>query len=387
MRVLPKAHIESEIEGDELEALSSANAKLSYLRRLSVLLTSVFPIIGGPYMTLQKGLIVVAGLTMANVAYAEEIPSNKELFRMLKEQQRTISELRAELKQTKQEQRAAGTNPRREGETAARQAGREAARETVAAPAPAQAYAMYTNGPAVPSARGAYASIFGGGGIRSGNNVSQLGTVFFIEAQGGPMAVNAKGQTNSNTVGFVGAHIGHEWSYGSRLLPALEIEGLYLARSKQNATLENPNPRIAEQTFDVGFSTHTAVVLANTVIGFRTPYQSVTPYIGVGIGAAYTSIDDASSTQINPLEAGFNHFNSGTSSSAWSFAAQAKAGVRVALGNNAYLFGDYRYLYVGSADHLLGSTDYPTHAPTSPWTARVGDTSYNLATFGMGVSF
>src|SRR5262245_19821045 len=139
-------------------------------------------------MTVRKCVIVVAGLMTASVAHAEDIPSNAELFRMLKAQQQTISELRAELKQARQERRPAVTSQSRAVEATARSAGPEAAREAVVAATVAQAHAMYTRGPAVPSAlgRGAYFSVFGGGGVRSSSSVSQLGTVFFTEAEGGP---------------------------------------------------------------------------------------------------------------------------------------------------------------------------------------------------------
>jgi hypothetical protein len=341
-------------------------------------------------MTVRKGLIVVAGLMTASVAHAEDIPSNAELFRMLKAQQQTISELRAELQQARQERRAAGTSQRREVQTTAKQAGREAAREAMAATTVAQAHAMATSRPAVPPAlgRGAYASLFGGGGVRSSSDVTQLGTVFFTEAQGGPLAVNATGRGSSGGVGFVGAHIGHEWAYGSYLLPALEIEGFYMARSRQNATLNNPTDRLAGHTFDDTFPMDMAVLLANVVVGFRTPYQGVTPYIGGGIGAAHVSINGATSTQTSPPEADVNHFNSNPDSSAWTFAAQAKAGVRLALGNSgAYVFGEYRYLYVGSVDQIFGSTAYPAHAATTQWTVRSGETSYHLAAGGIGFGF
>jgi len=124
------------------------------------------------------------------------------------------------------------------------------------------------------------------------------------------------------------------------------------------------------------------------VVGFRTPYQSITPYIGGGIGAANVSINGATSTQIDPPEAGINHFNASPDSSAWTFAAQAKAGARLALGDSgAYLFGEYRYLYVGGVNQVFGSTVYPGHAPTSPWTTSFGGTSHHLAAGGVGFSF
>jgi opacity protein-like surface antigen len=234
-------------------------------------------------------------------------------------------------------------------------------------------------------ARGAYVSLFGGGG-GSISTFTQFGTVFFPEAMGGPLSVNATGRPNTSGVGFVGLQIGHEWSYGASLLPALEIEGLYLAGT-QRARLDNPSNRLPEHTFDNTFPMRNAVFLANVVLSFRTSYQSVTPYVGGGMGAARIAINGANSAQINPPESGINHFNSGADSSAWGFAAQAKAGVRLALGNGAYVFTEYRYLFVGSTDQIFGPTDYPTHAPTTHWTVRFGDMSNHLAAGGIGFKF
>ncbi len=156
----------------------------------------------------------------------------------------------------------------------------------MAATPSAQAYAMYTKGPAVlpTPGRNVYVGVFGGGGSRSSSTVSQFGTAFFPEAVGGPMAIDATGSTSSGGVGFVGAHLGYEWSYGAYLQPALEIEGFHLAGNQQRATLVNPTARLEEHAFDTTFPTRTTVLLANMVVGFRTPYQSITPYIGGGIG-------------------------------------------------------------------------------------------------------
>jgi hypothetical protein len=344
----------------------------------------------GYQMTARKCFIVAAGLMATSAVHADDIPSNAELFSMLKAQQQTISELRAELKQAKQERRTATPREAREAVPAARPAGRDAAKETVAAAPPAQAYAMYNKGPAVlpASGGGAYVGVFGGGGSRSSSTISQFGTAFFAEAVGGPLAIDATGRTSSGGVGFVGAHLGYEWSYGAYLRPALEIEGFYLAGNQPRATLVNPTDRLAEHTFDDTFPTRTTVLLANMVVGFNTPYKSITPYIGGGIGAANVSINGATSTQTDPPEVGVNHFNSSPGSSAWTFAAQAKAGARLALGDSgAYLFGEYRYLYVGDVNQVFGSTTYPTHAPTSPWTTSFGGTSHHLAAGGVGFSF
>ena len=123
------------------------------------------------------------------------------------------------------------------------------------------------------------------------------------------------------------------------------------------------------------------------VVSFPTSYPGVTPYIGAGIGAARVAVVAQTSLQVAPPEPGVNHFNSDTSSYAWTFAGQLKAGVRLALGSNAYVFGEYRYLYIGATDQTFGSTVYPFHAPTSPWTVNMDATSYSLATAGIGLNF
>ncbi|MGV8996742.1 MAG: outer membrane protein [Parvibaculaceae bacterium] len=348
-------------------------------------------------MIMRQGLIVGASLMMASVAHAESVPSNAELFKMLKAQQETISELRAELKQVKQEQRHAVADQRDTVVTTSRQSAGQVSGSQVSGGAvavAAQEPVTYTEGPAaVPKAqgRGAYVSLFGGVGSGGGSNVNQSGTVFFVEAVGGPLAVDANGKTENRSVRFGGAHLGYEWSYHSRLgfdlMPAIEFEGLRLASADYHGTLSNPNVRTVEQTFDDSFSMSTNVFLANAVFGIRTPYESITPYIGGGVGAALVTINGATSSQLNPAEPGINHFNAGSDSSAWTFAAQAKAGVRVGLGDSAYVFGEYRYLYVGAVDQGFGSTSYPTHAATSPWVVRFGDTSYNLFNVGVGVGF
>jgi opacity protein-like surface antigen len=236
------------------------------------------------------------------------------------------------------------------------------------------------------SARGVYFGGFGGGGFSTEAEVTQFGTVFFTEAEGGPLAVNAKGKSDGDGVGFVGAQVGYEFSRGSAVLPAFEVEGFYLDTGTRSATLQNPSNRIAEHTFDNTLPMNTTVFLTNLVLSFPTAYHGVTPYIGGGIGGALVSVDGAKSLQTNPSEGDINHF-SNTDSSAWTFAAQAKAGVRVALNHSAYVFGEYRYLYVGSTDQVFGSTNSPVHAATSAWTVRVDDASYHLATAGIGFDF
>lgn len=239
----------------------------------------------------------------------------------------------------------------------------------------------------VDPARGVYVGVFGGGGYGSSTDITQLGTAFFVEAQGGPLAVNAKGSTGGGGVGFVGGQVGYEFSHNALMLPAFELEGFYLSSGTRSGTVRNPNDRLGEHNFDDSFKVNNSVFLANMVVSFPAVRWGVTPYVGVGIGAARVAANGADSLQVDPPEPGVNHFNSDTDSEAWTFAAQIKAGARLAISSNAYLFGEYRYLYVGSVDQTYGSTVYPFHAPTSAWTVNMDSTSYSLATAGIGVNF
>lgn len=236
-------------------------------------------------------------------------------------------------------------------------------------------------------ARGIYVGAFGGGGFGSSTDFTQLGTAYFIEAQGGPLAVNARGSTDSGGVGFVGGQVGYEFSHNSLMLPAFELEGFYLSTGTRSGTANSPTDRLDEHTFDDSFKINNAVFLANMVVSFPTSWHGLTPYVGGGIGAARVAANGADSLQVAPPEPGVNHFNSDTDSEAWTFAAQIKAGARLPIGSNAYLFGEYRYLYIGATEQTYGSTVYPGHAATSPWTVNFDATSYSLATGGIGINF
>lgn len=238
--------------------------------------------------------------------------------------------------------------------------------------------------------RGTYVGVFGGGGASNVNGVNQIGTALFPPSKGGPLVVSAVGRSNDRGAGLVGVQIGHELS-GSQegawgLMPAGEFEAYYFAGT-QRALLDNSNSRLPEHDFDDTFPMNNAVFVTNAVVSLRTPSPYLTPYIGGGIGAAAITINGANSPQVSPPEAGVNHFNSGTDASSWSFAAQAKTGLRVQLTARAFLFTEYRFLYVGSTTYVFGQTQYPTHAPTSPWTVRFGDMCNHFAVAGLGFTF
>ncbi|OAI40010.1 hypothetical protein AYO40_00960 [Planctomycetaceae bacterium SCGC AG-212-D15] len=240
-----------------------------------------------------------------------------------------------------------------------------------------------------------YVGIFGGGGGSSNVNATQNGTALFTVGGPpdglGPLAVISDGTTSSQGTAIFGMHIGREWSPGAPdndwgVRPAAEFEAYYLGTTL-NGTLNNPTPRLPEHNFADNFPVNSGVFLANAVISLRTPLRRVSPYVGGGLGSAFVTIHNANSPQVAPPEAGVNHFNSGPNSSSWSFATQAKAGVRVALTERWSVFAEYRFLYLGQTEYTFGPTVYPTHAPTTPWNVHLGGISEHLAVGGLEFNF
>lgn len=235
-----------------------------------------------------------------------------------------------------------------------------------------------------------YIGAFGGENFSNRTSLSQRGTAFFEEAVGGPLAVDAKGHSHKKTSGFGGAQIGYEWAQNSfncgnsgwNITPAAEVEAIFYRHTKKGDLL-NPSIRLYEHDFRNTFPMHVGVYFINGVISLNNPCWKFSPYIGGGIGAANISIRKADSLQVAPLEAGINHFNSKRSDTAWTFAAQAKAGVRYNVFERFHIFGEYRFLYVDSSRYILGSTVYPNHAPTSTWNIDVGNICYNAFAFGI----
>lgn len=235
-----------------------------------------------------------------------------------------------------------------------------------------------------------YIGAFGGGIYSNSPKISQMGTAFFSEAEGGPLAVFAQGHSRKNSTGFGGAQIGYEWSQYNAcsnwgIAPAIELE-TYFFNNKARGHLINPTTRLDEHDFVNSFDMDMGVLLANAVLSLDTPcLREFSPYVGGGIGAIHLSIRNADSLQVAPEEFGINHFNSKRSDSSWAFAAQIKAGVRYNISKSFHIFGEYRYLFVDASNYILGSTVYPNHAPTSPWNIKVNPIQYNA--FAIGIQY
>ncbi len=238
-----------------------------------------------------------------------------------------------------------------------------------------------------------YVGAFGGGLYSNSTHMTQTGTVFFLEAAGGPLAVNARGHAHRSSSGFGGVQLGCAWSQpsccvecsGWNVTPGAEVEGYWFC-DKKRGNLNNPAERQLEGDFSNSFPMNVGVYLFNGMFTLNNCcLGNYSPYGGVGIGAARLSIRNAKSTQLSPFEAGINHFNSGTSDSTWAFVAQIKAGLRYQVCERFHLFAEYRFLYIDSSKYIFGATNYPTHAPTSTWNVNIKDIYYNA--FSVGLQF
>jgi opacity protein-like surface antigen len=242
-----------------------------------------------------------------------------------------------------------------------------------------------------PSYNRLYIGAFGGGIYSNSNEVTQYGTAFFSELTSiGPLSVIGEGHLNKSSTGFGGVQIGYEWSKPGcsdwSLAPAGELEAFFFKQKKTGHLINQTVNGLDEHDFLDSFHMNSNVILTNIVLSIKNDYLfGLSPYIGGGIGAARISLHKADSFQVEPLEAGINHFNSNRDDSSWAFAAQAKAGLRYNIYKSFHIFTEYRYLYVDASNYIFGATNYTNHVPTSPWNVKVKNVHYN--TFAIGLQF
>lgn len=242
-----------------------------------------------------------------------------------------------------------------------------------------------------PSCNRLYIGAFGGGISSNSNKAYQYGTAFFSELESiGPLPIIAEGNLNKTSTGFGGVQIGYEWSKPVcsdwSLATAAEVEVFFFQHKKHGYLINQTLVGLPEHDFHDSFRMNSSVILANAVFSINNECLfGFTPYIGGGIGAARVSLHNADSLQVEPDEAGINHFNSNPNDSAWAFAAQGKAGLRYNFCESFHVFAEYRYLYVDASNFIFGSTNYTTHVPTSPWNVKVKNVNYNA--FAVGLQF
>lgn len=231
---------------------------------------------------------------------------------------------------------------------------------------------------------GVYVGGFGGWGF-SKVDVTQKGTAFLPASAGGTLYVDATGSSKDNSFGFGGLHLGYEWLDSWMLTPGVELEGYYYASTQKAADLVNDSVRLSHHDFSDTFPMRVGVILANFVLSYSNEY--VIPYISPGIGVGITSIHNADSKQIKPLEAGINHFNSDPDASDSSFAVQGKVGLRFPIWKYVRPFIEYRFLYLCPLTYTFGSTQYPTHPETSDWDVKFTNFYHNLFSIGIDFTF
>jgi opacity protein-like surface antigen len=235
-----------------------------------------------------------------------------------------------------------------------------------------------------------YIGFFGGGGSSNNLNANQFATAFFVEANGGPLSINAFGPLNNTQASFFGAQLGYQaqeiflksssqWTLG----PAAELEGLSISKRSFNGSLNNSTVRIPEHDFMVSYPMRSTIFLANAILSINHAHLPIHPYVGFGIGNAIVRISEASATQLNPAEVGVNHYNANASDTNSTFAGQMKLGFSYDVNKYVSLFAEYRRLYLASTHFVFGSTVYDNHVPTSSWQVNLSSQRYNLSDVGV----
>lgn len=120
---------------------------------------------------------------------------------------------------------------------------------------------------------GLYTSVYGGGGsTMSGIHLTELATALYDAEHGGPIAVNAKGSSNSSGFWFVGGNIGYNWftkslnQSGLNVSPSIELEGFYIGQHTITGPyLNNKYSRLPEHVFKVTLPIDMGVALTNMV--------------------------------------------------------------------------------------------------------------------------
>lgn len=230
-----------------------------------------------------------------------------------------------------------------------------------------------------------YIGVSVGNGNSNKIKVNQYGTAFLSEAtQGGPLAVDAFGKTNSKSVDFIGGQIGYQWSKTKFFAPAIELEGFNLGKNKfKSHDINNNTDRLLEHDFYVKLPLKSEVFLMNAVANFDFfKFKRFHPFVGVGIGGAVLSVSNASAIQVSPPET-VNHFNSNPSDKDTTFAGQVKLGVNTDITKHFSLFVEYKRMFIGSSEYNFGSTLAEGHAVTSSWNVHLDSQYYNMGSIGL----
>lgn len=240
-----------------------------------------------------------------------------------------------------------------------------------------------------------YIGAFGGELFSNSPEMRQTGTAFFPDDDGGPLAVDTRGDSNKTTApGFGGVQLGYAWRQCPfhigcsdwTLTPAIEAEAFFYSERRRGVLINIAQARLDEHDFHDSFNLYAQVYVGNAVFTLNSCcFGRFAPYVGIGIGAAHLSAQKANSLQVSPPEPGINHFNAKRNDSDWTLAVQAKAGIQYCICECLRLFVEYRFLSLDPSRYTFGSTVYPTHVPTSTWDVDLGHLLYNG--FALGIQF
>ncbi|MCC6888312.1 MAG: porin family protein [Hyphomicrobiales bacterium] len=144
---------------------------------------------------------------------------------------------------------------------------------------------------------------------------------------------------------FFAAGLGYAWNNWLRF----DVTGEYRADVKFKAVGSYENGA-GDRAFDLYDGDHAAAVfLLNAYLDLGT-WWCITPFIGVGVGAAYHMTSALSDIGINTNGLGASAFGyADSNSSNWAFAWAAHAGVSYAVTSSFKVELAYRYLNMGSA--------------------------------------
>lgn len=253
-----------------------------------------------------------------------------------------------------------------------------------------QVFASQPATTSVTDSRKVYVGLFGGGSSANNFSMNQYGTAFYTEANGGPVAVNGVGRINGSSASFFGVQLGYQsqamlFGHGTEVTftPAGELEMISMSKNTFNGTFTNNTDRLDAHAFALSYPMNRNIFLVNALVNFSHPRCPIHPYIGFGIGDAVIRINGANAAQINPLEAGVNHYNANPSDSTSTFAGQIKAGFTYDICQYVSAFAEYRWLYLASTQFTFGSTVYPTHVVTSSWQVKMDAQTDNMLDIGL----
>lgn len=172
-------------------------------------------------------------------------------------------------------------------------------------------------------AQGAYFGLFGGGAMDLDVKTGGALEGFAQQDEGG---------------WFLGAEIGYQFRTPFPVRPAFELELFYFANEFR---AEAPGALATADFYHITLMAN--FILALDLSDFRDDIgflASVHPYIGAGLGGAYTNVSNAD------IEFATTDDVSLSDGSKFSFAYQVFAGLEVALSDYVSVYGEYRRLWI-----------------------------------------